>query len=91
MIFVYTSGFTSPSNVFYFKKPNKVSWGYFILKEKALYNSDPTKTTHFELHASEETELVYKVLKLAGFGMKRDDVAKGGQGLESLQIQQEKQ
>ena len=91
VIRAYALGYIVPSNIFYFKKPNKVSWGYFILKEKALYNSDPAKTTHFELHASEETELVYKILKLAGFGMKRDDVAKGGQGLESLQIQQEKQ
>jgi len=56
-----------------------------------LHDSDPLKTQHFELHPSEETELVYKILKLAGLGTKRDDVAKGGQGLESLQIQQEKQ
>ena len=80
-----------PNSVIYFRKPKKVSWGYFVLREKALYNSDPSRTTHFQLHASEETELVYKILKLAGFGMKRDDVAKGGQGLESLQVQQEKQ
>ena len=87
----FGNGFTSPSNIFYFRMPHKVSWGYFVLREKALYNSDPARTTHFELHASEETELVYKILKFAGLGMKRDDVAKGGQGLESMQVQQEKQ
>lgn len=80
----------APTKLFYFRKPKKVSWGYFVLRQKALYDSSESKSKHFELHASEETELVYKVLKLAGFGMKRDDVAKAGQGLESLQIQQEK-
>jgi hypothetical protein len=91
IIRVFGNGFISPSNIFYFRIPRKVSWGYFVLREKALYNSDPARTTHFELHASEETELVYKILKFAGLGMKRDDVAKGGQGLESMQVQQEKQ
>ena len=81
----------SSTSLFHFRKPNKVSWGYFVLRQKALHDSDPLKTQHFELHPSEETELVYKILKLAGLGTKRDDVAKGGQGLESLQIQQEKQ
>ena len=67
------------------------SWGYFVVGDKALYDSSPTKTTHFELHPSEESELVYKILKLAGLSIKRDDLAKGGQGLESMQVQQEKQ
>jgi len=88
---MFADGFDRPSNIFYFRIPHKVSWGYFVLKEKALYNSDPARTTHFELHASEETELVYKILKLSGAGMKRDDVMRTGQGLEAVQIQQEKQ
>ena len=79
------------NTVYYFRKPNKASWGYFVLNSKALYDSSSSKTTHFELHPAEETVLVYKILKFAGLGMRRDDVAQGGQGLESLQVQQEKQ
>ena len=79
----------SVSSICYYKKPRKVSWGYFVLNTKALYDS--ALAVDFELHASEETELVYKILKLAGLGMRRDDIAKGGQGLESMQVQQEKQ
>ena len=52
---------------------------------------DPTNKVDFELHQSEENELVYKILKFAGLSMRRNDLAQGGQGLESLQIQQEKQ
>jgi hypothetical protein len=45
----------------------------------------------FELHPSEEVELVYKILKYAGISMQRDDIMRSGQGLEQLQTQQEKQ
>ena len=73
----------------YIKRPANINWGYVVVNEVALY--DPTNTIHFELHPMEETELVYKILKLAGLAMRRDDVAQGGQGLESMKIQQEKQ
>jgi len=75
----------------YIKKPDTPKWGYVVVGEKALYDSNPNKTTNFELHMAEENELVYKILKFAGLSMKRDDIAKGGQGLESMQVQQEKQ
>ena len=73
----------------YIRKPTDPNWGYIVAETKALYH--PTNSTDFELHPSEETELVYKILKLAGLSIKRDDLAKGGQGLESMQVQQEKQ
>jgi hypothetical protein len=78
-------------DISYIKQPATAQWGYFVIGDKALYDPDPSKTTDFELHSSEETELVYKILKYAGLSMQRNDVAQGGQGLESLQIQQEKQ
>ena len=71
--------------------PNVPSWGYFVVGNKALHDSSLTKTTHFQLHQSEESELVYKILKFAGVSMKRDDITKAGQGLEMVQSQQEKQ
>tara|TARA_R100000234_G_C4994099_1_gene176965 strand:- start:930 stop:1688 length:759 start_codon:yes stop_codon:yes gene_type:complete len=82
----------------YVKVPLPPKWGYQVVGNKALHdvsiydpNTGAGKTTHFELHPAEENELVYKILKYAGLSMKRDDIAKGGQGLESIQIQQEKQ
>tara|TARA_R110002020_G_scaffold343226_1_gene557533 strand:+ start:219 stop:941 length:723 start_codon:yes stop_codon:yes gene_type:complete len=80
-----------PTGVFYFRIPVTVSWGYFVINDKALYDGDNNKTTHFELHPSEEVELVYKILRLAGVSMKRDDILKAGQGLDTVQNQQEKQ
>jgi len=88
----------TPNLVIYFRKPLKPMWGYYVVGGKALHDStayDPDtglgKTYNFELHQSEETELVYKILKYAGISMRRDDIASGGQGLEMSQVQQEKQ
>jgi len=75
----------------YVRMPAKPSWGYFVVGDKALHDSDPIKTTNFELHPSEENELVYKILKLAGMSMQNIDVMKAAQGFESIQVQQEKQ
>ena len=44
--------------------PAKVEWGYDVIAEKALYNA--SRSTDFTLHDSEESELVYKILELAG-------------------------
>tara|TARA_R100001377_G_C3189881_1_gene110113 strand:- start:1167 stop:1871 length:705 start_codon:yes stop_codon:yes gene_type:complete len=76
---------------YYTRMPTTPSWGYFVVGDRALYDPNPTKTTDFELHPSEETELVYKILTFAGIAMKKDDIAKSGSGLNLSQIQQEKQ
>ena len=58
-------------DVFYIRLPHKVEWGYIVTSEKALYNAN--SSINFELHASEETDLVVKILALAGITM--DDQA----------------
>jgi len=83
------SNLVVPSGVFYFRNPVSPIWGYFVISGKALYNND--ESVDFELHPSEEVELVYKILKYAGISMQRDDIMRSGQGLEQLQTQQEKQ
>ena len=47
-------------------EPPKVEWGYDVVGEKALYNGAVTRTTHFVHHDSDETNLVMKILELAG-------------------------
>ena len=41
-------------------------WTYVIVNNKALYNSAASDKQDFELHASEESTLVNKILELAG-------------------------
>lgn len=48
----------------YIKKPATVIWNYTTVLGNAQYKA--TGSQNFELHASEETELVIKILALAG-------------------------
>ena len=73
----------------YIIRPVDVNWGYVVINDKALYNDNIS--IDFELHSSEETELVYKILKLAGVNLKSQEIVQVGQTLEQSQIQQEKQ
>ena len=82
---------SNSGTIFYFKKPAKVEWGYFVINDKALYDSSADKTIDFQLHQSEETELVYKILKFAGISMSKIDIMRAGQVQEQSQVQQEKQ
>ena len=70
------------------RKPQRVKWGYDVIANKALYNA--SHSTDFQLHDSEETTLVFKILTLAGLTIKSQDLMGVGQGLENQKIQQEK-
>ena len=87
---IYPDTITSV-DISYIKTPNKAEWGYFVINDKALYDSSLLKTTHFELHASEETELVYKILRLAGISIKQPEVVQVAAALDTAQNQTEKQ
>jgi len=86
----FASTTTSSINVSYIKKPVEVEWGYFVINDKALYDSDASKTTHFELHASEESELVYRILAYAGITLQKPQLTQIAAGLEGAKVQQEK-
>ena len=55
---------TSAIYATYVVKPTQVIWGYTVVNSQALY--DATTSTNFELHPSEENELIYKILELSG-------------------------
>tara|TARA_R100001129_G_scaffold157447_1_gene120885 strand:+ start:3240 stop:4004 length:765 start_codon:yes stop_codon:yes gene_type:complete len=48
----------------YIKKPSDPKWGYVVVNGKALYNA--SSSNNFDLHSSEESSLVNKILELAG-------------------------
>ena len=79
----------TPDEISYVKRPTKAVWDYFVINDKALYNTNAS--VDFELHPSEESELVYKILKFAGVSMARLDLMRAGQIQEQAQQQQEKQ
>ena len=73
----------------YVKKPLKPNWGYVVVNDKPLYNS--TSSTDFELHPTEEPELVYRILVFAGIAIEKPQLSQMAGGLGGAQIQQEKQ
>ena len=73
----------------YIQQPNKVEWGYDVIAEKALYNA--SRTTDFDMHDSEETNLVTKILELAGIVLNKPGLAQtfAQKDLNEMQIRKQ--
>ena len=71
------------------EKPNTPQWSYVISGENALFN--PNGSIDFQLHSSEENELVTKILSLAGVAIKDVQLAQVAAGKEASVTQQQKQ
>ncbi len=78
----------SSIDISYIKQPAKVEWAYVVVNDKALYND--TLSVDFELHASEESELVYKILMLSGVAIKKPELTQVAAQVEGSKEQQEK-
>jgi hypothetical protein len=66
--------------------PTTVEWA--ANSSTGLYNS--ATSVNFELHESEETELVIKILALAGIVIKDNNVYAVASGEDTKNVQQEK-
>jgi hypothetical protein len=75
----------------YIKRPGLANWSYIVVNEKALYNHSAEDRSDFELHESEEPELVNKILALSGIGLKDYNVVQTATQKELSQNQQQKQ
>ena len=72
------------------RRPKKPNWTYIVVGEKALYNSSATDHQDFELHPSEQTDLVIKILQLSGVTIKDYNLVQVAAQEETKNIQQEK-
>ena len=73
----------------YIKKPADVNWGYQIVFNEPLYNA--ATSVNFELHPSDEPELVIKILELAGLLIKDISMYQVENQEDIQRTQQEKQ
>ncbi len=77
----------------YVKTPTDPYWGYVVVpksqggNEYPLYDS--STAVDFELHESEETTLVNKILELAGIIAKQPDLIQAGAGKDASEFQKE--
>ena len=73
----------------YWKKPSTPNWGYVVVKGRALYNGSSSASNHFELHVSEEENLVSRILQLAGIIIQKPGIVEVGQSERAHAKQQE--
>jgi hypothetical protein len=73
-------------NCNYIKQPTPVTWA--ANATVGTYND--SASTHFELHESEETELVVKILALGGLVLKDPQLYQIGSAEDVKNVQQEK-
>jgi hypothetical protein len=76
----------------YVAKPTKVKWGYEMINTtstEALYNA--SRSTNFELVPSEESNVIIKILGLAGITIKDPGLYQISDKEETETIQQKKQ
>ena len=74
----------------YIKKPQQPNWTYIVVNEKPLYNSTAEDHRDFDLHESEQKELVIKILQLAGISIKDYEVTQVAAEEENKTIIQQK-
>ena len=97
---VYPSTVTTGVKLDYIKQPLRPKWGYVLNGTIPYYDStvfDPAtdsydtsaKSYNFELHPSEENNLVVRILNYAGVVIKQADVAGFAQGKENQNSAQE--
>jgi len=86
-----TQQITSQVSCNYIKRPGRVEWAYVVVNGYAQYDGVTPPTAHFELHESEETNLVLKILQLSGLVMKDVGLYQIAAQEEMKDIQQEKQ
>jgi len=75
--------------IHYTRFPKTPNWAYKIINQKPFYDS--TNSTNFELHASDESELVYRILFMAGVAIEKPQLSQFAAQSQSAAVQQEKQ
>jgi len=74
----------------YVRKPLTPKWTYTIVNEQALYNGSASDKQDFELHPSDEEDLVYKILELSGIIMNKPGLVQLADKEEMQGVQNEK-
>ena len=81
---VFPETITSDINVSYIKKPNQIQWGYSI-GSLGQYLYSPINSSNFELHPSEQVDLISGILVYSGVIIQDPTIIQ----VASQQIQQE--
>jgi len=81
---------TSSLNCNNIVKPEVLKWTYTIVNEQALYNGSAADKQDFQLHPSDQEDLVYKILELSGIIMNKPGLVQLADKEEMQGVQNEK-
>jgi len=87
---IYPATITQYISISYIRKIKEAKWTYEDINDVALYNPTASDHNDFELHPSEETNLVNKILGYAGIVIKQPDVFNAAEAKDNKKITQEK-
>tara|TARA_R100001510_G_C7615786_1_gene178003 strand:- start:364 stop:1083 length:720 start_codon:yes stop_codon:yes gene_type:complete len=87
-VIVFPQDATTNVSISYIRTPKKPNWQYVVVNEKPLF--DESGAVHFELHPSEQKNLIVKILQFAGVGIKDYNIVQAASQEEVKKIQQEK-
>tara|TARA_R100000805_G_C3614341_1_gene115484 strand:+ start:1079 stop:1825 length:747 start_codon:yes stop_codon:yes gene_type:complete len=98
LLFVRPTVITSNVTANYVRKPLDVRWGYSIgpqgqyLYDSTVYDAvaNPTGSTQFELHPSEQSEVVIKILMYAGIIIRDPQIVQAAAQEAAMNEQNEK-
>lgn len=85
---VYPTTITSGITCTYVRKPNEAEWSYTEVDGVPLYNAN--NSIDFELHDSDETSLVIKILSYSGVIVRQLEVTEVAEAKENKTVTQEK-
>ena len=87
----FNPGTHSKVFVSYYIQPKPPRWTYITAGTKAIFNASAGDLQHFELHASEEYDLILKILQMAGISIKEFALTQASGQAEVNIISQQKQ
>lgn len=87
-IAVYPSGITTNIKCSLIVSPARPNWAYVEVNNVPMYDS--SSSIDFELHESDETTIVYKILSYAGLVIKQPDISQVADQKDIVKTQKEK-
>jgi hypothetical protein len=87
-VVVYPSGITTNIKCSLIISPAKPNWSYVEVNNVPMYNA--TDSTDFDLHESDETTIVYKILSYAGLVIKQPEISQIAEQKDNIKTQKEK-
>ena len=85
---VYPSGITTDIKCSLIISPAKPNWSYVEVNNVPMYNA--TDSADFDLHESDETTIVYKILSYAGLVIKQPEISQIAEQKDNIKTQKEK-